>query len=54
VDVEPVLRQHLAKLEGAFSDNRFPLVKEQLSVISRRDEVIRRQWERESNRRLYD
>lgn len=53
LDVEPVLRRHMDKIENAFSGEKFASVKEQISLLSEHDEGIRRQWESEINRRLY-
>jgi len=52
LDVEPVLRSHMDDLRKAFSEGRYAYVKGQLSEVSQHDEVVRRQWEREINRRL--
>jgi hypothetical protein len=53
LDAARLLRQYLDVLEQAFSEQRYPKLKEQLEEFDRYDRVVTKQVETEINRSLY-
>jgi len=53
MDIERILKPHMKELMDAFTEQRYPQIKDELLGIYARDRVITKQWETEINRRLY-
>jgi hypothetical protein len=52
-DVQRVLRPRMIRLRAAFSEDRYRDLKQRLSDLNEHQRVAIRQWETETNRRLY-